>query len=81
MMSVAWMLLLTVIIFAEKVLPHGMWTSTLVGLGFIALGLLMELVSSSCPAFELSPRTVRPGGRRGAEQRQWEEAFLSATPL
>jgi len=40
-MSLAWMLLLTLVVFAEKVLPHGRRTSAIVGAAFIALGLLV----------------------------------------
>jgi predicted metal-binding membrane protein len=38
-MSIAWMLLLTVLVFAEKVLPYGHRAATLIGLAFVALGL------------------------------------------
>ena len=41
MMSIAWMLLMTLVVFAEKVLPHGPRISVAVGLGLIALGLLV----------------------------------------
>ena len=41
MMSIAWMLLLTLVIFAEKVLPHGERTSAAVGLGLITLGVIV----------------------------------------
>ena len=41
MMSVAWMLLMTPVVFAEKVLPHGPRISVVVALGLIALGLLV----------------------------------------
>jgi predicted metal-binding membrane protein len=41
MMSIAWMLLLTLVVFAEKVFPHGARTSAAVGLGFVLLGLLV----------------------------------------
>ena len=40
-MSVAWMLLLTLVVFAEKMLPHGQRVSTIIGLVLIALGLVM----------------------------------------
>jgi len=43
MMSITWMLLLTAIIFAEKVLPHGTQTSAVVGLGFNVLALLFAV--------------------------------------
>src|SRR5262249_50922098 len=42
MMSVAWMLVMTLVVFAEKALPHGPRTSVVVALGLIALGLLVE---------------------------------------
>jgi predicted metal-binding membrane protein len=41
MMSIVWMLLLTLVVFAEKVFPQGARTSAAVGVGFIALGLLV----------------------------------------
>jgi predicted metal-binding membrane protein len=37
-MSLAWMLLLTLVVFAEKVLPFGQRTALAVGVGFIAVG-------------------------------------------
>jgi len=41
MMSIAWMLFLTLVVFAEKALPHGPRISVAVALGLIALGLLV----------------------------------------
>ena len=41
MMSIAWMLLITLVVFAEKILPHGPRISVAVDLGLIALGLLV----------------------------------------
>jgi predicted metal-binding membrane protein len=41
MMSIIWMLLMTLVVFAEKVLPHGPRISAAVALGLIALGLLI----------------------------------------
>jgi predicted metal-binding membrane protein len=41
MMHFVWMLLMTVVVFAEKVLPHGPRISVAVALGLIALGLLV----------------------------------------
>jgi predicted metal-binding membrane protein len=41
MMNVAWMLLMTLVVFAEKALPHGPRISVAVALGLIALGLLV----------------------------------------
>jgi predicted metal-binding membrane protein len=38
-MSLAWMLLLTLIVFAEKVLPGGQRTSQVVGIALVALGI------------------------------------------
>jgi predicted metal-binding membrane protein len=38
-MSIAWMLAITLVVFAEKALPHG--TRSAVALGLIALGLLV----------------------------------------
>jgi predicted metal-binding membrane protein len=50
MMSIAWMLLLTLAIFAEKVLPHGARTSAGVGFGFIVLGLLVASAALQLPS-------------------------------
>ena len=41
MMSIAWMLAMTLVVFAEKVLPHSRRISATVALGLIALGLLV----------------------------------------
>jgi predicted metal-binding membrane protein len=38
-MSIAWMLLLTVLVFVEKVLPYGQRYASLIGLVLVALGL------------------------------------------
>jgi predicted metal-binding membrane protein len=40
-MSLAWMLLLTLVIFAEKVLPRGERTAAAVGILLVALGALV----------------------------------------
>jgi predicted metal-binding membrane protein len=40
-MNVAWMVLITLVVFAEKMLPHGPSISAVVALGLIALGLLV----------------------------------------
>ncbi len=40
-MSLAWMLLLTLIIFAEKVLPVGRRMSSVAGAAFVVLGVLV----------------------------------------
>src|SRR5262249_12930405 len=41
MMSIAWMLVMALVVFAEKALPHGLRISVAVALGLIALGLLV----------------------------------------
>ena len=41
MRSIAWMLVMTLVVFAEKVLPHGLRISVAVAVGFIILGLLV----------------------------------------
>jgi predicted metal-binding membrane protein len=43
MMSIAWMLAMTLVVFAEKVLRHGLRISVVVALGLIALGLLVGI--------------------------------------
>jgi predicted metal-binding membrane protein len=43
MMSIAWMIMMTLVVFAEKVLPHGPRISVAVALGLIALGLLVGI--------------------------------------
>jgi predicted metal-binding membrane protein len=40
-MSLAWMLLLTLVVFAEKVLPGGQRTSHVVGVAFLVLGVVV----------------------------------------
>jgi predicted metal-binding membrane protein len=41
MMSIAWMLSLTLVVFAEKVFPYGVRISAAVGVALIAIGLLI----------------------------------------
>jgi hypothetical protein len=41
MMSIAWMLSLTLVVFAEKVLPYGVRISAAVGAALIVIGLLV----------------------------------------
>jgi predicted metal-binding membrane protein len=41
LMSLAWMLLLTVLVFVEKVLPHGQRAASLIGVALIVLGLVV----------------------------------------
>src|SRR5262249_29712667 len=40
-MSIAWMVVMTLVVFAEKVLPHGPSISIAVAVGLVALGLLV----------------------------------------
>ncbi len=42
-MSIAWVVLIAFLVFAEKVLPHGWRTARLIGVGLIALGLSVAL--------------------------------------
>ena len=48
-MSLAWMLLLTLVVFAEKVLPYGKHAAVAVGLTFIALGALVASGAARMP--------------------------------
>ncbi|MBA2521058.1 MAG: DUF2182 domain-containing protein [Chloroflexia bacterium] len=48
-MSIAWMLLLTLVVFAEKALPHGQRTAVAVGLTFVALGVLIATGTMGMP--------------------------------
>jgi predicted metal-binding membrane protein len=48
-MSLAWMLVLTLIVFAEKVLPGGRRTSQLVGIAFLVLGIMVAAGSTDFP--------------------------------
>jgi len=43
-MNLLWIAGLTVLVLAEKLLPHGMWVARLSGLAFIGLGCLVWLV-------------------------------------
>jgi predicted metal-binding membrane protein len=49
MMSLAWMLLLTLVVFAEKALPQGRRTSAVVGGALIGLGLAVASGAVSMP--------------------------------
>jgi predicted metal-binding membrane protein len=40
-MSLAWMLLLTLVVFVEKVLPRGRRASAVIGVALIILGLMV----------------------------------------
>lgn len=48
-MSLAWMLLLTLVVFAEKVLPAGRSTSRVVGIAFLALGIVVASGATGLP--------------------------------
>jgi predicted metal-binding membrane protein len=48
-MSMAWMLLLTLAVFVEKVLPQGGRTAAAIGIGLVVLGLLVASGSVSMP--------------------------------
>jgi len=48
-MSLAWMLLLTLVVFAEKVLPAGRRASHLVGAAFLVLGVLVASGATGMP--------------------------------
>lgn len=48
-MSLAWMLLLTLVVFAEKVLPMGRWGSGAIGTAFLLLGGLVAAGATDLP--------------------------------
>jgi predicted metal-binding membrane protein len=48
-MSLGWMLLLTLVVFAEKVLPQGRLGAAVIGLALIALGLTVAGGAVSMP--------------------------------
>jgi predicted metal-binding membrane protein len=48
-MSLAWMLLLTLVVFAEKVLPFGRRASQVVGLAFLVLGVVVAVGVADLP--------------------------------
>jgi predicted metal-binding membrane protein len=48
-MSLAWMLVLTLIIFAEKVLPGGRRTSQIAGIAFLLLGIVVAVGGTDLP--------------------------------
>lgn len=48
-MSLAWMLLLTLVVFLEKVVPQVEWGSRVVGFGFVALGLVVVVGAIDMP--------------------------------
>jgi predicted metal-binding membrane protein len=48
-MSLAWMALLTLVVFAEKVLPLGRHASTGVGVAFLALGIIVAAGAAGLP--------------------------------
>jgi predicted metal-binding membrane protein len=40
-MGLAWVALIAIVVFAEKVLPYGEWTARVAGVAFVVLGLLV----------------------------------------
>jgi predicted metal-binding membrane protein len=48
-MSLAWMLLLTLVVFVEKVLPRGRRASPMIGVALIVLGLMVASGAVSMP--------------------------------
>jgi predicted metal-binding membrane protein len=42
-MGLAWVALIAIVVFAEKVLPYGEWTARVAGVAFVALGLLVAV--------------------------------------
>jgi predicted metal-binding membrane protein len=48
-MSLAWMLLLTLVVFAEKVIRPGAWSQKLTGSALVALGLLVAAGAAAMP--------------------------------
>jgi predicted metal-binding membrane protein len=48
-MSLAWMLLLTLVVFAEKVLPLGPRAPQAIGVGFLVLGILVAVGATTMP--------------------------------
>jgi predicted metal-binding membrane protein len=48
-MSLAWMLLLTLVVFAEKVLPGGQRASSVVGVAFLVLGVVVAVGAADLP--------------------------------
>jgi predicted metal-binding membrane protein len=48
-MSLAWMLLLTLVVFAEKILPRGQQVAGVVGVAFIVLGVLVGISALPMP--------------------------------
>jgi predicted metal-binding membrane protein len=48
-MSLAWMLLLTLVVFVEKVLPQGQRASIAIGVALVALGLVFAISAVSMP--------------------------------
>ena len=48
-MSLAWMLLLTLVVFAEKVLPLGRRTAHVVGIAFLVLGVMVASGAANLP--------------------------------
>jgi predicted metal-binding membrane protein len=49
LMSLAWMVLLTLVVFAEKVIPHGQRAAVAVGVAFTVLGVLVASGAAGIP--------------------------------
>ncbi len=50
-MSLAWMLLLTLVVFAEKVLPFGPRAAQIVGVTFLILGVVVAVGAAELPGY------------------------------
>lgn len=61
-MSLAWLLLLTLVVFAEKVLPYGRRTAQAVGVAFLLLGGVVAGGVPSCPgSYDIESQTLLCG--------------------
>lgn len=68
-MSIAWVLAIAAVVFAEKVLPRGWRTARLVGVGLIALGLAIALRPDLAGRMRPHAQMTMEGpGTRGASQ-------------
>ena len=61
-MSLAWMLLLTLVVFVEKMLPQGRRAGAATGIALIALGIVVASGASRCPG--LRSRNRKPEAAR-----------------
>jgi hypothetical protein len=72
-MNLAWMLLLTLIVFVEKLLPHGRRSAAVIGIALVALGLLVAAGAVPMPWMAWGP-PIRPvGSSAGYPQTAGEE--------